>query len=292
MKRQKRRIRDRAPLAFLTPTPGVAVVGGSTLSQPIRGARQRNPRSIRYALLGRVRGKRWGELPATLPTGRHTSLPVRFATETAATASPDSSNRPGVVIVAPPSDFLAQLVAISLIYRHIPTCQLDPADLDKVELTISRSGFSVNGHRVSGLLWRVPVSNPGLDPLTTASWLAAASRVRAVNAYDPDAWRRGAGWSVWKDRLGAHGVPVRPPYEPDPGSPETTSLVACGKVVSGPDSGPVAAAATALEESGVRLATVTALPDGPVTAVDAQPRTITSLGARRAAARIADYIAA
>ncbi|MDH3606548.1 MAG: hypothetical protein OER12_06100 [Acidimicrobiia bacterium] len=289
MRRQKRP-NDLLRLALISQAPGLAVVAAPSFSR-VRGARYTAPRRDRYAFLGRAGGKRWGELPAAPPAGRHTS-PPRFITETAADQSDQSSGRPGVVIVAPPSDFLAQLVAISLMYDHVPTCQLDPSDLDGIELTVCRSGLTINGHEVSGILWRAGTGTRNLDPLTTASWMAAASRVHAVNAYDPDAWRRGAGWSVWKDRLGERGVPVRPPYGPDPASPETTSLIACGKVVSGPETEPVAAAAAALEESGVRLATVTTLPNGAVTAVDAQPHSLTSLGARRAAARVADYIAA
>lgn len=288
--RQQKRPNDLLRVAFLAPAPGMAAVASPSVNYQVRGARH-TPRKDRYVFLGRVRGKRWGELPAAPPTGRHTSAP-RFVTEASASESDQSSGRPGVVIVAPPSDFLAQLVAISLMYDHVPTCQLDPKNLAEIELTVSGSGVSVNGHAVSGLLWRAGVNNRELDPLTMASWMAAASRVRAVNAYDPDAWRRGADWSVWKVRLGEGGVPVRPPYETDFPSPETTSLIACGKVVSGPETAPVVAAAGALEKSGVRLSTVTAIPDGPVTSVDAQPHTLTSLGARRAAARVANYIAA
>ena len=258
----------------------------------VRGARHstHRPRRGRYALFGRVRGKRWGELPAALPAGRHTSPPVRFVSESAANTN-DPNDRSGVVIIAPPSDLLAQLVATSLMYDHVPTCQLDPAELDYVDLEMSGAGVTVNGHVATGLLWRAAVT-PGNDPVTSASWLAAASRMRAVNSYDPEAWRRGAGWSVWEDRLGECGVPVRPPSEPNPHSPEATSLIACGAVVSGPETPSVTAAAEALEESGVRLATITSLPEGQVTSVNAHPEVTTSLDARRAAARVAEFIAA
>ncbi len=133
-----------------------------------------------------------------------------------------------------------------------------------------------------------------MDPRITASWLAAASfpSMRAVNAYDPTAWRRGAGWSVWKDRLGECGVPVQPPPERHSTSSGTLSLVACGAVVAGPETAYVSAAAAALESSGIRLATVTSLPDGRVSNVDAQPQVTDSLKARRAAARLANYLAA
>ena len=63
-------------------------------------------------------------------------------------------------------------------------------------------------------------------------------------------------------------------------------------MVAGPETTCVSAAAAALESSGVRLATVTSLPDGRVSNVDAQPQVTDSLDARRAAARIADYLAA
>lgn len=268
----------------------------------VRGARPetRGPGASRYALLDRVRGKRWGELPAAPPAGRHTS-PARFATDTARSGarrrSEGRAKRPGVVIIAAPSDLLAQLVATSLLYAHVPTCQLDPAELADVELEWHGDEITINGQPICGLLWRAPrgnqVPNP-MDPLVTASWLAAASfpSMRAVNAYDPTAWRRGAGWSVWKDRLGECGVPIQPPPERHSTSSGVPSLVACGAVVAGPETTCVSAAAAALESSGVHLATVTSLPDGRVSNVDTQPQVTDSLNARRAATRIADYLAA
>jgi hypothetical protein len=202
-----------------------------------------------------------------------------------------------VIIIASPSDLLAQLVATSLLYAHVPTCQLDPGELAEVELEWHGNEVTINGERICGLLWRAPRAITGgtaPDPRVTASWLAAASfpSMRAVNAYDPAAWRQGAGWSVWKDRLGECGVPVQPPPERHSASPGTPSLVACGAVVAGPATTCVSTAAAALEASGIRLATVTSLPDGRVSNVDAQPQVTDSVEARRAAARIADYLAA
>ncbi|MDH3539349.1 MAG: hypothetical protein OEP52_05090 [Acidimicrobiia bacterium] len=266
----------------------------------VRGARPetRGPGASRYALLDRVGGKRWGELPAAPPAGRHTS-PPRFATDTARVTgkSDPSANRAGVVIIAPPRDLLAQLVATSLLYAHVPTCQLDPAELADVQLEWHGNEITISGQTICGLLWRAPRTDDklsALDPQITASWLAAASfpSMRAVNAYDPTAWRQGAGWSVWKDRLGECGVPVQPPPERHSASPGTLSLIACGAVVAGPKTPCISAAAAALESSGVRLATVTSLPDGRVSNVDAQPEVNDSLQARRAAAKIADYLAA
>jgi hypothetical protein len=207
-----------------------------------------------------------------------------------------------VVIIASPSDLLAQLVATSLIYAHVPTCQLDPAELKDVEVEWHGTTVSVNGHPVSGLLWRAlgsPDASPSstsdrLDSRVVATWMAAASfpSVRAINAYDPAAWRRGADWSVWKDRLDKQGVPVQAPNGTGADSLGVTSLVVCGTVVSGPEAGPVSAAAEALESSGVRLAGVTCLPNGRVCDVDPQPQISDSLEARRAATRIANYLAA
>jgi hypothetical protein len=201
------------------------------------------------------------------------------------------------VIIASPSDLLAQLVATILLYAHVPTCQLDPAELADVELEWHGDQITINGQKICGLLWRAPRGDGrgnSLDPRVTASWLAAASfpSMRAVNAYDPTAWRQGAGWSVWKDRLGECGVPVQPPPERSSASPGTPSLIACGAVVAGPETTWVSAAAAALESSGVLLATVTSLPDGRVSNVNAQPQVTDSLQARRAATRIADYLAA
>ncbi len=274
---------------------------GATPVGQVRGARRetRGPGASRYALLDRVRGKRRGELPASPPAGRHTS-PARFATDRARANTRNGegcSNRPGVVIIAAPSDLLAQLVATSLIYAHVPTCQLHPAELADIELEWHGTAVTIGGQPICGLLWRGLDAfdrDPGLDPLIAASWLAAASfpSMRAVNAYDPAAWRRGAGWSVWKDRLGECGVPVQPPPERHSTSPGTRSLVACGAVVAGPETKCVSAAAEVLESSGVRLATVTSLPDGRVCDVDAHPQVSDSLEARRAATRIADYLAA
>lgn len=288
-------------------TPQLATApGGSGLIVPgigrqtgrinqIRGARygMRGLGASRYPQLDHARGKRRGEPPATPPAGRHTPS-VAFATETAAGSSMDPRGRPGVVVVAPASDLLAQLVATSLIYAHVPTCQLDPADLDEVELEWHGDVITINGKPITGLLWRTGPEDPSLDSRTTATWLAAASfpSMRAVNAYDPTAWRRGAGWSVWEDRLGECGVPVQPPSERHSASSGTRSLVACGAVVAGPETPCVAAVTDALESSGVRLASVTSLPDGRVTEVNAQPHVDDSIEARRAAVRIADYLAA
>jgi hypothetical protein len=68
--------------------------------------------------------------------------------------------------------------------------------------------------------------------------------------------------------------------------------VVCGEVVCGPDTPEVSAAAGALADSGVRLAAVASLPDGRVSDVDPQPDIDDSVQARRAVARLADYLAA
>ena len=280
---------------------GIGTGAGATPVGPIRGARrqQRGQGARRYPLLDHVRGMRRGEPSATPPSGRHTPS-GQFATDAARSEAAGagrfagSTGRPGVVVVAVPSDLLAQLVATSLLYAHVPTCQLSPSNLDEVELEWHGDQVTINGQPVSGLLWRTGPTTGSLDPRITASWLAAASfpSMRAVNAYDPAAWRRGAGWSVWKDRLDECGVPVQPPQERHSTSSGTSSLVACGAVVTGPATTGVSAAAEALESAGVRLATVTSLPDGRVSNIDAQPQVNESLDARRAAARIADYLAA
>jgi hypothetical protein len=265
----------------------------------IRGARfgTRGPGASRYPQLDHVRGKRWGEPPATPPAGRHASSGP-FATDNArsygARRCGDSGGRPGVVVVAAASDLLAQLVATSLLYAHVPTCQLDPSDLDAVELEWHGDVITIDSHPISGLLWRTRPEVTSLHPRITATWLAAASfpSMRAVNAYDPTAWRRGAGWSVWKDRLDECGVAVEPPPDRHSASSGTRSLVACGAVVAGPETSCVATVTEALESSGVRLASVTSLPNGRVTGVDTQPRVDDSIEARRAAARIASYLAA
>lgn len=298
-------------LLSATPFPGTSAGTGRPSPGRARGARHnpRGPGASRYALLDRVRGKRWGELPAAPPAGRHTS-PVRFVTERAGRVSAPGvparpTSRPGVVIIARPCDLLAQLVATSLIYAHVPTCQLDPSDLPDVELEWHGDVITITGQPVRGLLWRT-LTCPGpdrpataetdsdsYDPPVTASWLAAASfpSMRAVNAYDAEAWRRGAGWRVWKDRLSRCGVPVESPEQPSE-SPGVASLVVCGRVVSGPETPAVEAAAEALEASGVRLASVTSLPDGRVSNVDPHPQAFQSVAVRRAATRIADYLAA
>ncbi|MBT8193534.1 MAG: hypothetical protein HKO63_04040 [Acidimicrobiia bacterium] len=269
-----------------------------THTRSIRGARhrKRGPGASRYLQLGHVRDKRRGEPPVTPPAGRHTpSGPFATGADRASHLE-GSRGRPGVVIVASPSDLLAQLVATSLLYAHVPTCQLDPSDLGEVELEWHGDQITINGHRISGLLWRAMQGSPSrvLDPRTTASWLAAASfpSMRAVNAYDPTAWRRGAGWSVWKDRLDECGVAVQPPPDRRSASSGSHSLVVCGAVVAGPETPCIAAVSEALESSGVRLASVTSLPSGRVCGVDAQPQVDDSVEARRAAARIANYLAA
>ena len=286
---------------FGATTLGSAVYAtGTGVDVPITGARRapRGPGVSRTGLLDRARGGRWGELPATPSAGRQTAQAVRFATERAAREgnrgrSAPTSQRPGVVIIASPSDLLAQLVATTLVYAHVPTCQLEPGDLETVDLERRGRTATANGTPVSGLLWRTlcPGSTCN-DPTLTASWLAVASfpSMRAVNAYDPDAWCRGAGWSVWGDRLAAGGVPIENSNEPHPAA--ATSLVVCGHVVAGQDTPTVRAAAHTLEQSGVHLATVTSLPNGRVTDVDPQPEVSDRVHARRAAACIADYLAA
>jgi hypothetical protein len=198
-----------------------------------------------------------------------------------------------VVIISAPSDLLAQLVAMNLLYSHVPTCQVDPEELASIELEWHGCSASVNGNPIRGLLWRTLRPGSGaIEPKVTASWLAVASlpTMRAVNAYDPDAWCRGAGWSVWGDRLADGGVAVARSDEPHPTA--APSLVVCGRVIAGQATPAVEAAAGTLEKSGVHLATVTSLPDGRVTDVDSQPEVSHPLHARRAAARIADYLAA
>lgn len=288
----------------LAATPAV---NGAVALQPagrrsgvqITGARrkQRGEGVSGTKLLGRVRGGRWGELPMTSSAGRQTAQAVRFATERAARESHRRSpsappDRPGVVIIASPSDLLAQLVAMTLLYARVPTCQLDPAELADVELKWRGRTVTVNGCPISGLLWRALIPGAAPAPMITASWLAVASfpSMRAVNAYDPDAWCRGAGWSVWGDRLADSGVPVHD--SPEPGSAAARSLVVCGSVVAGPETEEVRAAADALDESGVHLASVTSLPNGHIADVDAQPDVSDSVKARRAATRIANYLAA
>jgi hypothetical protein len=294
--------------ALIQPSPPFGsrlLLAGAGLDQPplssFRGARRQNrgPGASRYPLLDHVRGKRRGELSNTPPAGRHTPS-GRFATDAARSEAAGaghfkgSPDRPGVVVVAVPSDLLAQLVATSLLYAHVPTCQLSPSNLSEVDLEWHGDQITINGQPVSGLLWRTGPAAGSLDPRVTASWLAAASfpSMRAVNAYDPTAWRRGAGWSVWKDRLDECGVPVQPPPERHSTSSGTSSLVACGAVVTGPETACVSAAAEALESAGVRLASISSLPDGRVSNIDAQPQVNESVDARRAAARIADYLAA
>jgi len=66
----------------------------------------------------------------------------------------------------------------------------------------------------------------------------------------------------------------------------------CGEVVCGPDSPAVGAAAGALADSGVHLAAVTSHPDGRISDVDPQPDIDDSVQARRAVARVTDYLAA
>jgi len=294
--------------AALLPSPGTGLLGagaGSIVEAMVRGARQqeRGPGASRYALLDRVRGKWRGELPAAPPAGRHTSSNYRFATDAAAESSARgtrsrqaATSQPGVVIIASPSDLLAQLVAMSLVYAHVPTCQLDPAELAGVDAEWDGSGVTVNGRPIQGLLWRAlrPGSPSNGDATVLASWLAIAGSpsMRAINSYDPEAWRQGAGWSVWEDRLGRSGVPVRPPQEGSSAPAGTRSLVVCGEVVCGPDTPPVAAAAGALADSGVHLAAVTSLPDGRISDVDPQPDIDDSVQARRAVARVTDYLAA
>jgi hypothetical protein len=97
---------------------------------------------------------------------------------------------------------------------------------------------------------------------------------------------------VWKDRLGDCGVPVQPAPDGHPAPAGYRSLIVCGRVVSGPDTACVSAAAEALGASGVRLASVTSLADGCVADVDPQPQLSGAIEARRAAARITDYLAA
>ncbi|MBT8217781.1 MAG: hypothetical protein HKN74_02460 [Acidimicrobiia bacterium] len=289
---------------FGSPSPHFAGAGASVATShrsdaapgavvPFRGARRlpRDTRVSRYALLGRARSSRWGELPEASPAVRHTS--PRFATERSAARSTADTGQPGVVIIAAPSDLLAQLVATTLLYAHVPTCQLDPSELSSVELGWHGRSVTLNGQPIRGLLWRALRPGSGhLKPKTVASWLAVASwpTMRAINSYDSEAWCRGAGWSVWGDRLADGGVPVQP--EPDPAAAPSRSLVVCGAVVSGPDTGPVKAAAATLQKSGVRLASVTSLPTGRVSNVDPQPEVSDSVDARRAAARIANYLAA
>ena len=280
-------------------TASVAQTGYRTGLQVTGARRARRGQGVGGTrLLDRARGGRRGELPMTPSAGRQTARTQRFATERAAGESrrrgaAPSPSRPGVVIIASPSDLLAQLVATSLVYAHIPTCQLEPGDLKDVELERRGRTATLNGNHIGGILWRTLC--PGstcADPTITASWLAVASfaSMRAVNAYDPDAWCRGAGWSVWGDRLADGGVPVDTSEEPHPVA--ATSLMVCGHIVAGPATATIRAAADTLEASGVHLATVTSLPDGRVTDVDAQPDVSDSLHARRAAACIADYLAA
>lgn len=259
----------------------------------VRGARRdrRGATLSRYSLLDRALSGRWGDPPEASPAGRHTS--PRFATERSAARNPTDTTQPGVVIIAAPSDLLAQLVATTLLYAHVPTCQLDPAELSHVELGWHGRSVTLNGQPIRGLLWRALRPGSGqLKPKTVASWLAVASwpTMRAINSYDSEAWCRGAGWSVWGDRLADGGVPIQP--EPDPAAAPSRSLVVCGAVVSGPETGTVKAAAATLQRSGVRLASVTSLPTGRVTDVDPQPDVTDSVDARRAAARIANYLAA
>ena len=217
------------------------------------------------------------------------------------------SGAPVVVIMASAGDRLAELVTQLLAYDEVPVWNLEPHQLQDHPLRLHQGVATIEGQVVRGLLLRAAacleadddeqqvIGRLCGDPTLAATWLTAASltSVQAINSYDADAWRRGAGWSVWVNRLGDSGVPVFCSRDRHPSPAElATSLVVCGEVVDGPCPNSVSAAANVLSDSGVRLATVSTLVDGTVSGVDTQPRFTHGRAARRAALRVSDYLVA
>lgn len=219
---------------------------------------------------------------------------------------PNPSQRPVVVIMAHPGDKLAGLVSQVLAYDDVPVWKLEPHQLLRHPLRLRQGVATIEDQVVRGLLLRAAacleaddeqqvIGRLCGDPVLAATWLAAASlaSVQAINCYDADAWRRGAGWSVWVSRLGDSGVPVFCSRDRHPSPAElATSLVVCGEVIDGPRPASVATTARVLRDSGVQLATVHSLVDGTVSGVDTQPRLIPGPAARRAAIRVSQFLVA
>lgn len=219
---------------------------------------------------------------------------------------PIGSGRPIVVILAHTGDRLAELVSELLVSDDIPVLNLEPEKLAENRLRLHRGVATIEGQVVRGLLLRAAtcleaddeqqvIGRLCGDPTLAATWLAAASlaSVRAINSYDAEAWRRGAGRSVWVSRLGDCGVPVFCSRDRHPSPAEsTTSLVVCGEIIEGPNTAAVTTAAGVLRACGVQLATVSTLPDGTVSDVDTQPRFDSVWAARRAARRVTEFLVA
>jgi hypothetical protein len=165
------------------------------------------------------------------------------------------------------------------------------------------------------------------DAETRAVWLGALHLpgVASFNRLDAIAWFETEHWSVWRRVLARRGVPLARcelgyareerarvwlPFsssaiQADPGETVArasgaarfaeqrfaSSLVACGRVVSGPRTAAVDTATLELARAGVRLAAIATGEDGRVAWVDTQPQALSSSDAEAVAELIAAEIA-
>lgn len=219
-----------------------------------------------------------------------------------AVAPPSDLERPGILVVSAVGDPLARTVALLLADADIPVLHVVPEGLAELEYETHMGRVYVAGMPLRGLVLRsgCPDSAGPLrddfsySPSVMASWLAIASApsVRAVNYYDAGAWTSGCGWPHWAKRLSGAGVRLYSYDDLGFGGDIQVSVVACGAVVSGPETKAVKDAAEVLQADGVRLATVTTLTNGGVADVNTQPAIVDPATARRAAVRITNYLAA
>jgi hypothetical protein len=119
-----------------------------------------------------------------------------------------------VVVVANPSDLLADLIARHVLERGHYVTQLGPSELSSCQVCLQEDDFLIGGRKVDGVVFRV---SPDMtfsddyqledrsfcDAETRAVWLAVLNlqTVLAVNRYDAHAWFEGIGWPTWRHHL-------------------------------------------------------------------------------------------
>jgi len=165
------------------------------------------------------------------------------------------------------------------------------------------------------------------DAETRAIWLAAVNLpdITSFNRLDAIAWFETEHWTVWRRVLARRGVPLArcelgyareegsrmwlpfsaPVPQADPGESIaraggsarfaeqrlTRSLIACGRVVSGPGGATIEAAVRELARAGVKLAEIVTDEAGDIAWVDTLPRALSDSESERVVELIAAEIA-
>jgi hypothetical protein len=162
-----------------------------------------------------------------------------------------------VVIVAHEGDELADAFERACWRRGHRPLRVDARRLCDRRVRLAAGELAVDGRAVAAVLFRVQpddsvsvgfadADRPFADRETIAVWLAGAKLpgVIAFNGYDAEAWFRGLGWVVWRERLLEAGVPVTPARFGD--GPERGSSVWRPYRVGGERAAPTAATRRAL----------------------------------------------